>query len=68
MNTSTTYPLKSYCSECVISNQRPITLVKTIQIRKKILRFLMKMVFVMLQIKIKNEIDWDEREKELISL
>ena len=62
-----------YCSECVISNQRPITLVETKHSNKekKNTTFFDENgvcdACKWSKIK-KNEIDWDEREKELISL
>ena len=62
-----------YCSECVISNQRPITLVETKHSNKekKNTTFFDENGVCdacnWSKIK-KNEIDWNKREKELISL
>ena len=62
-----------YCSECVISNQKPITLVETKHSNgdKKITTFFDKdgICDACKWSKIKkNEIDWETREKELVKL
>ena len=62
-----------YCFECVISNQKPITLVETKHLKEKSKQttFFNKEGVCdacnWSKIK-KNEIDWEEREKELINL